>query len=57
MTGDRAGKVTPNSQISRNGGGVIQNNQFIFAAPTSNKTQTQVANRASYEQRRAARLG
>lgn len=55
MMGDRAGHVTPNSHL---GGGkaVTQNNNFFFAAPTSQKTQTQVAQRNAYEIRRAQRL-
>lgn len=54
MMGSNSGVVTPN----RGGvGGATQNNQFIFAAPTNPKTQTQVAARTGFELRRAQRLG
>lgn len=39
------------------GSNVNQYNTFAFQAPTSARTQTQVANRTGYELRRAARLG
>lgn len=39
------------------GGSVNQYNSFQFQAPTSTRTQTQLANRTGYELRRAARLG
>jgi lambda family phage tail tape measure protein len=55
MMGSEAGRITPAEQVR--GGGVTQNNQFIFAAPTSSRTQTQVANKSAYELRRAQRLG
>lgn len=47
------GSVRP---MNRGGGGSMVNN-FNFAAPTSAKTQTQVASRVGYEVRRSQRLG
>jgi hypothetical protein len=41
----------------RRGNNISQNNQFIFAAPTTPKTQTQVAARTGFELRRTQRLG
>lgn len=41
--------------VGRSGGNVTNN--FAFSAPTSTKTQTQVAARVGYEVRRAQRLG
>ena len=55
LTGNNPVQITPNHQLG--GGGNTQNNQFVFAAPTSPKTQTQIAARLSYEQGRARRLG
>lgn len=54
MMGGQSGRVTPNEQI-RTGGGTQQNN-FYLAAPTSAKTQTQIANKLAYQQRIASRL-
>ena len=54
MTGDSSGHVLPAGSGGRSG---TQVNNFNFAAPTSTKTQTQIASRLSYEQRRAARFG
>lgn len=53
MAGDQPIQVTPNNRI---GGGQVMNN-FSFAAPTSPKTQAQVAARVSYEINRSRRLG
>ncbi len=56
-----AGTVLPADRTAamvgagRSGGNVTNN--FAFAAPTSTKTQTQVAARVGYEIRRAQRLG
>jgi lambda family phage tail tape measure protein len=59
MMGDQSGIVKPNRGATTGGGGrqVTQNNNYYLAAPTSMKTQTQIANRNAYDQRRAARLG
>jgi tape measure domain-containing protein len=53
MTGGQSGHVEPLS----GGSSVSQYNQFTFAAPTSTKTQSQVASRTGYELRRAQRFG
>lgn len=53
LTGSRGGSVTPASSV---GGSPVVNN-FAFAAPTSMKTQTQVASRVGYEIRRSQRFG
>lgn len=55
LNGGSPVEVTPNHRIGM--GGVQQNNSFVFSAPTSTKTQTQVAARVGYEVRRAQRLG
>jgi lambda family phage tail tape measure protein len=55
MMGARGGKVTPNSSLHSDRQLAITNN-FAFAAPTSLTTQTQVAQRTSYEIARARRL-
>ena len=55
MTGNSPVQITPNHALR--GGGGTQNNNFQFAAPTSPKTQTQIAARVGYEMRRAQRLG
>jgi lambda family phage tail tape measure protein len=54
MMGGQNGRITPNDRISR--AGVSQNNNFYLAAPTSQKTQNQIANKLSYQQRLAQRL-
>lgn len=54
LTGGSPVEITPNHRLG--GGGAVTNN-FAFAAPTSPKTQTQVAARVGYEIRRAQRLG
>lgn len=54
MMGGQGGSVTPNHQLPRSAPTV--NNNFYMAAPTSTRTQAQVANKAAYEMRRAARL-
>jgi lambda family phage tail tape measure protein len=54
MMGSQSGRVTSHEKIGRSGATV--NNNFYMAAPTSMKTQTQVANKAAYEIRRASRL-
>ncbi len=54
-----AGTIIPTGDLAAAAGGrsgVTQYNNFAFAAPTSPKTQTQVASRIAFEQRRAARL-
>lgn len=53
MTGSESGVVTPAHRMG--GGGVSQNNKFIFAAPTSQRTQEQVAQRSAFELSRAQR--
>lgn len=50
MVGSQPVEITPNHQLGGGGGGTFN---FQFAAPTSLKTQKQVANKVSYEQRRA----
>ena len=55
MTGNSPVQITPNHALR--GGGGTQNNNFQFAAPTSPKTQTQIAARVGYEMRRAQRFG
>lgn len=54
MMGGQGGNITPNNALG--GGGPSQTNNFWLAAPTSPKTQTQIANRSAYEMRRASRL-
>ena len=54
LTGNNPVEVTPNHRLG--GGGSVTNN-FAFSAPTSSRTQTQVAARVGYEVRRAQRLG
>jgi lambda family phage tail tape measure protein len=54
MMGGQSGRVTPNESMGR--GVPNQTNNFYLAAPTSMKTQTQIANKAAYEMRRASRL-
>jgi hypothetical protein len=54
-----SGTVVPSNETRRAMGGgnsVSQYNQFSFAAPTSNKTQAQMANRTAFELGRARRL-
>lgn len=55
MMGPQTGRVTPNSAIPQRSGASVQNN-FYMSAPTSMRTQTQVANKTAYELRRASRL-
>src|SRR5690554_217350 len=55
LTGNQPVHVTPNEQL-RGGGRAVTNN-FAFAAPTSPKTQTQIAARVGYELRRSQRFG
>lgn len=57
MAGDRDGYVTPLGGSGSAGATVNQENHFHHAAPTSTKTQTQVAARVGYEIRRAQRFG
>lgn len=45
MTGSKGGMITPANKL----GGVSQNNTFVFAAPTSQRTQEQMAQRAGFE--------
>ena len=56
-----AGTVIPSERTAamRGAGRAVGNvtNNFAFSAPTSTKTQTQVAARVGYEVRRAQRLG
>lgn len=54
MMGSGTGRVTPNDQLGRSAPN--QTNNFYLAAPTSMRTQTQIAQKAAYEMRRAARL-
>lgn len=56
MTGNMPGKITPNDQLQQRGAGVKQTNNFYLSSPTDPRTQSQIANRSSYEMRRAARL-
>ena len=55
MTGESPVQVTPNHALPSGAGPQVNN--FNFARPESPKTQTQIAARLSYEQRRAARFG
>lgn len=55
LTGNSPVEITPNHRLGF--GGVSVTNNFAFAAPTSPKTQTQIAARVGYELRRAQRLG
>lgn len=55
LMGRQGGVVKPNAQGSA-GGSVSVANYFKFEAPTSMRTQTQVAQRTSYEITRARRL-
>lgn len=55
MMGAQTGRITSNEKIGRSK--PIQQNNFYLAAPTSQKTQNQIANKLSYQQRQAARLG
>jgi hypothetical protein len=55
LTGNRPVEITPNHRLSVGGASVTNN--FAFAAPTSPKTQSQIAARVGYEIRRAQRLG
>lgn len=54
LTGGQPVKITPNHMM---GGGVSLTVNNAFSEPTSTKTQTQIAARIAYEQRRAARFG
>ncbi len=54
MMGKNAGSITPNHALRGMGGGQLsQVNNFNFAAPTDDRTQTQVAARVGFETRRA----
>mgnify|MGYP001027102635 CR=1 FL=1 len=55
LTGNRPVEITPNHMLGFGGASVTNN--FAFAAPTSPKTQSQIAARVGYEIRRAQRLG
>src|SRR5690606_14766546 len=55
LTGNSPVEITPNHRLGFGGASVVNN--FAFAAPTSPKTQTQIAARVGYELRRAQRLG
>ena len=55
LTGESPVQVTPNHALPSGAGPQVNN--FNFARPESPKTQTQIAARLSYEQRRAARFG
>lgn len=55
LTGNRPVEITPNHRLGVGGASVTNN--FAFAAPTSPKTQSQIAARVGYEIRRAQRLG
>lgn len=55
LTGNSPVEITPNHRLGF--GGVSVTNNFAFAAPTSPKTQSQIAARVGYEIRRAQRLG
>src|SRR5690606_24202871 len=55
LTGNSPVEITPNHRLGF--GGVSVTNNFAFAAPTSPRTQTQIAARVGYELRRAQRLG
>jgi len=55
LTGNSPVEITPNHKLGFGGTSVVNN--FAFAAPTSPKTQTQIAARVGYELRRAQRLG
>lgn len=55
LTGDQPVQITPNHRIGFGGASVTNN--FAFAAPTSPKTQTQIAARVGYELRRSQRFG
>lgn len=51
MTGSRGGMVTPANKL----GGVNNNNTFVLAAPTSQRTQEQMAQRVGFETSMAQR--
>jgi len=53
MTGSQSGVVTPNHRMG--GGGVTQTNKFYLAAPTSQRTQEQFAQRSAFELAQAQR--
>jgi len=55
LTGDQPVQITPNHRLGS--GGTNVTNNFAFAAPTSPKTQTQIAARVGYELRRSQRFG
>ncbi len=55
QTGDQPVQITPNHRLGS--GGTNVTNNFAFAAPTSPKTQTQIAARVGYELRRSQRFG
>jgi hypothetical protein len=51
MTGSKGGMITPANKL----GGVNQQNTFVFAAPTSQRTQEQIAQRTGFEVSQAQR--
>jgi len=53
MTGSQGGHITPNHKLA--GGGLVQNIKFETAAPTSQRTQEQIAQRAGFEVSQAQR--
>ncbi len=55
LTGNSPVEITPNHRLGFGGASIVNN--FAFSAPTSPKTQSQVAARVGYEIRRAQRLG
>ena len=55
LTGNAPAQITPNHRLGTGGANVTNN--FAFAAPTSPKTQTQIAARVGYELRRSQRFG
>lgn len=55
LTGNQPVHVTPNHRLGTGGSNVTNN--FAFSAPTSPKTQTQMAARVGYELRRSQRFG
>lgn len=54
MMGGQTGHVTANERMGRSQPN--QTNNFYLQAPTSQKTQSQIANKTAYELRRASRL-
>lgn len=52
MMGAQGGKVTPRPRL---GGGATVNNTFLLAAPTSQRTQEQIAQKTGFEVQQATR--